>query len=495
MVEQTHYVSSSSIMSPFFANQSCDPFAPATAQCVLGTYVQYAVNASSATDYQTAIAFAQTNNIRLVIRNTGHDYHGKSTGAGALAIWTHNMKSIQVLDYTSSSYNGKAMTMGAGVQGMEAYAAAQAQGYTVVGSNCPTVGLAGGFTQGGGHGPLASKYGMAADQVLAWQVVLASGALVSATPTQNIDLYWALSGGGGGVFAVVVSLTVKLYASAASSAANLTFTSTGISQDTYWNAIGQFHTILPSIVDEGGVGIWGFTTASFSMTPMYGPGMTLLEMNRLMQPFLTYLTTNNITYRKFSSPCHACFLTSTEYSSNSYANFLASYNAMNPFIPSDIIQIGSRLIPRTLVTSSNPSLTSALRSIASNGAGFSGLALSVPSSPTNPNSVNPVWRTALMSMVVYTLFDYQDWQTNLDNQALMTNTLLPQLAALTPNGGAYLNEADSFDPNWQQTFYGSNYAQLETVKTKYDPNSTFYAFTGVGSEQWQVRSDGRLCKL
>jgi hypothetical protein len=297
-LEETHYVSSSSVMAPLFANQSCDPFTPVDAQCVLGTYIQYAVDARTATDYQTTIAFAIANNIRLVVRNTGHDYHGKSTGPGALGIWTHNMKSIQVLDYTSSSYNCKAMKTGAGVQGMEAYAAAQAQGLVVVGGNCPTIGLAGGFTQGCGHGPLASKLGMAANQVLEWEVVLASGELVTATPNQNTDLYWALSGGGGGVFAVVVSMTSKAHADMPSSAANLTFVSDGISEDVFWNAIGKFHEVLPSIVDEGGVGIWGFTSTSFSMAPIYGLDIAVAELNRLIQPFLDYLTQNGITYRK-----------------------------------------------------------------------------------------------------------------------------------------------------------------------------------------------------
>ncbi|KAL8956721.1 MAG: hypothetical protein Q9193_005830, partial [Seirophora villosa] len=153
-------------MAPFFANRSCDPFLAENAPCVLGTYIQYAVNASDASDFKATIEFVQRHNIRLTVRNTGHDYNGKSTGAGAVGIWTHHMKNITIHDYESLNYTGKAMTMGAGVQGFEAYKAAHDHGFLVVGGNCPTVGLAGGYTQGGGHGPLASKFGLAADQVL-----------------------------------------------------------------------------------------------------------------------------------------------------------------------------------------------------------------------------------------------------------------------------------------------------------------------------------------
>jgi FAD/FMN-containing dehydrogenase len=61
-------------MQPFFANQSCDPFTPQSTPCRLDNYVSYAVNVSSAADIQAAILFATKNNVRLVVRNTGHEY-------------------------------------------------------------------------------------------------------------------------------------------------------------------------------------------------------------------------------------------------------------------------------------------------------------------------------------------------------------------------------------------------------------------------------------
>lgn len=71
---------------------------------------------------------------------------------------------------------------------------------------------------------------------------------------------------------------------------------------------------------------------------------------------------------------------------------------------------------------------------------------------------------------------------------------MPILAELTPGGGAYLNEADRNQADWQDVFYGDNYAKLKAIKKIYDPCSTFYALTGVGSDDWTVQSDGRLCK-
>ena len=61
-------------MAPAVANETCDPFTPESEHCTLGNMVVYSVNASQPSDYSATIAFAKANNIRLVIRNTGHEY-------------------------------------------------------------------------------------------------------------------------------------------------------------------------------------------------------------------------------------------------------------------------------------------------------------------------------------------------------------------------------------------------------------------------------------
>lgn len=77
----------------------------------------------------------------------------------------------------------------------------------------------------------------------------------------------------------------------------------------------------------------------------------------------------------------------------------------------------------------------------------------------------------------------------------MTETIGPTLAALTPNGAAYLNEGDCQQPNWQEVFYGANYKLLNSIKAKYDPLDRFYALGAVGSDRWTENIDGHLCKV
>jgi FAD/FMN-containing dehydrogenase len=61
-------------MQAFFANQSCDPFLAESRPCTLGNYAAYAVKVSNANQVAAAVRFANDHNIRLVVRNTGHEY-------------------------------------------------------------------------------------------------------------------------------------------------------------------------------------------------------------------------------------------------------------------------------------------------------------------------------------------------------------------------------------------------------------------------------------
>lgn len=144
---ETHLSYPSSPMAYPFTNNTCSPFAEPDAPCSMGYYVAYTINATDASAVQEALRFARKHNIRLVIRNSGHDYLGKSTGAHALGVWVHHMKSISLMkNYSNSGYTGPAIRLGAGVSGIEAYTFAHSHGLVVVGGNCPTVALAGGIT-------------------------------------------------------------------------------------------------------------------------------------------------------------------------------------------------------------------------------------------------------------------------------------------------------------------------------------------------------------
>ncbi|KAL4908218.1 hypothetical protein BDW74DRAFT_147070 [Aspergillus multicolor] len=479
---EIHYETSSSIMAPFFANGSCDPFHPVDKPCTLDNYIVYAVNVSRPEHISKAIQFTTKHNIRTVIRNTGHDYNGKSTGAGALGIWTHNLKSIEIKNWKDSHYKGKAIKLGAGVQGHEAYEAADAQGLEVVGGECPTVGIAGGYTQGGGHSALASAHGLAADQVLQWEVIDGKGRFITATrDNEYSDLFWALSGGGGGTYGVVWSMTSKAHPGTPVSGLNMTFTNEGISQDTFYEAVGLFHATLPSLADAGTMSIWYFTNTSFSLRPLTGPNIPVARLQELVKPFLDGLTDLGITYNIYSKQ---------------FSSYLAQFNGMQADIEVGIAQYGGWLIPRSVVLENNNALTDGYRHITESGATFIGVGLNVSKAVAGDvhNAVLPAWRDTLIHTTLTTDWAWGADEEMLEQQRKMTEDYIPTLMELAPNSGAYLNEADFRQPNWQEAFYGSNYAALRKVKAKYDPNDVFYALQAVGSDEWTVSGSGRLCR-
>ncbi|KAJ5355018.1 FAD linked oxidase N-terminal [Penicillium cataractarum] len=483
LLPEEHYDSSSSVMAPFFANGTCDPYHAISKPCTLGNYVRYSVNVTCPEQIATAIKFATKYNIRLVVRNTGHDYNGRSTGAGALAIWTHHLKDLEISDYKDSHYQGKAITMGAGIQGFEAYELADASGLQVVGGECPTVGLAGGYSQGGGHSALASRYGLGADQVLKWEVVDGKGNIITATrDNEYSDLFWALSGGGGGTYGVVYSMTSKAHPATPVSGLNLTYYPTNISQDTFYETIEVFHTNLPSIVDAGAMAIWYYTNAFFSISPITAPNIPVADLVALLKPFTNHLDSLGISYTM---------------SASQYNTYYDQFQAMQGTIEVGTAQYGGWLVPRSVVENNNTALVQAYRDITEAGATFIGVGLNVSKKVSGDvyNAVLPAWREALIDTTLTTPWEWDDPALMLERQRQMTEDFLPKLEALSPNSGAYMNEGDFRQPDFKTAFYGTNYDALRKIKAKYDPNSVLYGKTNVGSDEWREREDGRLCQV
>jgi hypothetical protein len=131
-----HHADPTSNMWPIFQGRTCMPTNDSsTKTCTLGGYPEYAVKVTNVAQIQLAINFARAANLRLVIKNTGHCYLGKSTGAGALSLWMHNMNKIDYLpDYKGPGYSGPALKLAAGVTVREVYEAADRNGVTVLGA-------------------------------------------------------------------------------------------------------------------------------------------------------------------------------------------------------------------------------------------------------------------------------------------------------------------------------------------------------------------------
>ncbi|KAH0493142.1 hypothetical protein TgHK011_008062 [Trichoderma gracile] len=477
-----HFDSSSSVMAPLFANASCDPFQPPDSPCTLGNYVRYAVNVSTAAHVSATLKFAAQRNIRFVIRNTGHDYNGRSTGAGALSVWTHHLKDTEVLDWKDQYYTGKALKIGAGIQGFEALEAAHAAGLIIVTGECPSVGIAGGYVQGGGHSALSTTFGLAADNALSYDVVTPNGTLVTATRTQNSDLYWALSGGGGGNYGVVVSMVFQAHPDAIVGGAKFSIDTTSLGSETLYAIIDAFHAALPAVVDSGVMVIYFFGQGFFQVPALTAYGKTQAETEAILKPFVDALATLDVDLKP----------TFTQFSSyfDHFQNYWGPFPAGNIQVGTDLF--GGRLIPRSVL----PSFSPTAQKLVELGVTFIGVGLNVSHfGGDNANAVLPQWRSSIVEASLTLPYSFQvPFQDMVATQDTITNVVQPVIEAATPGAGAYMNEADFQQPDFQETFFGANYPQLLKIKHKYDPDGLLYARAAVGSEAWTVTEDGRMCR-
>ncbi len=404
-------------------------------------------------------------------------------------MWTHNLKSSQYIPrYKSPYYNGPAIKIGAGTQGYEAYAAANITGHRIVGGTCPTVGIAGGYSQGGGHSMLSSMYGLGADNVLEWEVVTVDGRHLVATPTQNSDLYWAMSGGGPGTFAVALSMTSRLHKDSIVGGASISFNDTKVGNDAFWEAIGAFHTLLPPFVDAGNSFTYGLSKNIFSSWGVTMPGADLDRVNALLKPFLDDLTERGIDY-EYVPRVSPNFYEHFDYYLGPMPQGSTDYN---PFT-------GSRIIPRSVLLDAKqgPVAIDALRN-ATMADGYAAIpcqSFNLRNHRHPDNAVLPAWRDGLTICLTSGAWDPDATPAEMAaRQNFAANELQPMLDRATPGGGVYMNEANFMQQNWQREFYGSNYRRLLGVKHKYDPESMLYARTAVGSEAWAENGDGRLCR-
>lgn len=158
-------------------------------ECGQGRIPLFAALVESTEDIQQVLNFTSVHNIKLVIRNTGHDFLGRSSGPHSLQLNTHKLTSI-TLDHSFVPRvpNGvapppgiQAVTFGAGIMMHEAYQFLSSKGLVIAGASSSTVGLVGGYLQGGGHSIMGHIAGMASDNVLEYTVVIANVSLLTSS--------------------------------------------------------------------------------------------------------------------------------------------------------------------------------------------------------------------------------------------------------------------------------------------------------------------------
>jgi FAD/FMN-containing dehydrogenase len=154
-------------------------------------------------DVVAALALARRAGLEVSIRGGGHNVAGRAVTEGGVMIDLAEMKRITI------DPDGATAIAEGGVTWGELNEAAAAHGLAVTGGAVSTTGIAG-YTLGGGLGWLMAKHGLAADNLLAVELVTAGGEVLNVHSASHPDLFWALRGGGGN-FGVATALEYRLH--------------------------------------------------------------------------------------------------------------------------------------------------------------------------------------------------------------------------------------------------------------------------------------------
>ncbi len=160
------------------------------------------VKAANAQDVAAAVKFARANELPLSVRGGGHSLAHYSVIDDAVVVDLSAMKRVRVDPQTRTAY------VQGGATSADLAGPANEHELALSTGDTATVGM-GGLTTGGGIGYMVRKYGLAIDNLLSAQVVIASGEIVTASETEHPDLFWAIRGGGGN-FGIITEFVFRL---------------------------------------------------------------------------------------------------------------------------------------------------------------------------------------------------------------------------------------------------------------------------------------------
>lgn len=438
----------------------------------------------------------------------------RSSGAYALSIWTRYLKNVSFQSNwkVPGSHNetDTVLVAASGLNYGDAVRHALKYDHVVVSGNDATVGL-GGHIQGGGHGPLSSTFGLASDNVYQVRAVTTQGDIITADATQNQDLWWALKGGGAGQYAIVTEYVLKAHPAPSVVQMGFSISSKGNSlaaNESTWKALSSFLRQVPDLMDAGLAGamvIQGHHDGAVSVNQgFYAFGKSKAEAERLNNQIISRIRSAaggnssvlSVTASETSDPIP-------------YKTFFEALNAAGSNQAGAVSVPTSHLLGRpelseidddTLISYLRRAITNSVPS--NSGYGVFGLQGGPGPAKTPENmrgALLPAWRhTYLHAMSYSTTVDTSLKPSELFRQVSEDinenkETLWKEWA---PNTGAYMNEANPFDPDFKNNFYGSSYDRLVEIKKKYDPTESLWVLSGVGSDEWDYDLDtGKLCKI
>jgi FAD/FMN-containing dehydrogenase len=457
----------------------------------------YVVAAESAADVSAAVRFAGAHNLRLVVKGRGHSYLGASNAPDSLLVWTRRMDQVTVHDAFTPQGSGAApvpaVSVGGGAMWLHAYqAVTTGAGRYVQGGGCTTVGVAG-LVQGGGFGSFSKAYGMAAASLLEAEIVTADGKVRVVNHAREPDLFWALKGGGGGTFGVLTRLTLATHELPASFGA-VRLTLHAKSDEAYRRLLARFVDFYAASLFNPH---WGEQVTARPdnrlEVSMVFQGLTQDEAHAAWRPLIDFANANPADYegqtsflalalpaRQFWDPAMLSHLPGVI---DEAGTFWEAYTSV--WMPAGLLQSRNqtRLVDAWFAASRHWSVAFHLNK---GLAGAPEAALEAArDTATNPDAIG-AFALAIIASDAKTLYGGGAPDIGAHARADRVQAAMAALRVAAPGAGAYVNECDYFQSDWQQAFWGPHYPRLARIKRRYDPDDLFTVHHGVGSEAWSA---------
>lgn len=436
----------------------------------------YTLEARVESDVSHALKFAHDNHLTVSVKTTGHSYTGSSTQAGTLLIWMQNFDKDLTIKPQYVNQCGDVhdvIALGGGTIWDDVIEAVKGDYHVVTGGG-RTVSAIGGWLQGGGLSFTARKYGIGVDQIMDMKVVLPNGDVVTASRCENTDLFWALRGGGGGTYGIVVHAHYKLHPK--TKITKFVYQVYANDYEKYWEGKGGIRETVHSFFE-----FWIENSPKMEVNWCGGFfGVTYTE--------LLYCGTQDEAFASsFFQDFQAWFsqldrtamiewgvvTASEEYDSwYVYKGGSAAYRNPSSTDPTGsayrgVANMSARLMPRDVLLNKPDEVKNLLLSeevVAQLGFVNYFLGGNINNVSAEDSSVHPALRKAIWSVF-----------TNDMIAAQKIRELLPN----TETGVCY-NHHNSWEPEWRNACWGSHYDRLNEIKESYDPDHMLNCWHCVG---------------
>jgi len=398
------------------------------------------VRAAGANDVRAAILFARKNKLLSVPKSGGHSYVGASTVSNGMVVDVSAMRSM--------SYAGNVLTVGAGAKLYDVHAFLDKHGKSLPTGTCPTVGIAG-LTLGGGLGVHTRAFGLTCDRIQSLGVITADGVARNVSASSDPDLFWALRGGGGGNLGIVTSFKLITIPAAKLGFFRLTWPE---SQAAAVVRGWQKFAVAAPITAWANLRVVAHSNGTLGITVL---GVSTTGNGAAAAAQLESYIGSKATTRTFAVRTH---MEAVKYlgggTTSARQGFLAGSDVLKPMTAPTIAALLGAV--KTAARAKLPA--SAILDP------LGGQAAKVPSGGSSWG-----WRSAVGVVQWYS--GLAAHPTSAQLRAAQTFITNGHRAVRPSTAGGYVNYLET--GRSVSTYYGANYARLQTVKKKYDPTNFF----------------------